>query len=197
MFFWIQDGRITPRPPSVREPRILSIDGTRRAHSVESQTEEGRESSGNRFPSRAQESYENSKKLESSVFFVHQIMTGPVFTLEENKTLGEARKELNTREIRHLPITDPSKKLIGFLSERDILQNLIKGSESIELRQVMIQPVLVCKPSSEIRLVAKTLIQERIGCMPVVDEELRPIGIVTRSDLLRLFTVYPELNIVA
>lgn len=197
MFFWIQDGRISPRPPIVREPRVLSIDRARKSHFVEAQTEERREISGNLFQSSAKSSYGSQNKRETSVFFIHEIMTEPVFSLDQNITLGQALKELKKREIRHLPITDPSKKLIGFLSERDILQNLLKENENIELKLVMIQPVLVCKPSSEIRLVAKTLIQERIGCMPVVDEDLRPVGIVTRSDLLRLLTVYPELNIFA
>lgn len=196
MFFWIHDGRITPNPPVVREPRVLSVGRLHKATPLDFEdTESNPGPNTNLFRTKPASAYAESQESGKSTFFVSDIMNSLVFSLESEDNIQKALKEMQKREIRHLPITNTKGKLIGFLSERDILEKRFLYNDDTELSKIMTKHVLACKPSAEIRQVAKTLIKERIGCMPIVDEEYKLLGIVTRSDLLRLLVEHPDLNI--
>ena len=49
----------------------------------------------------------------------------------------------------------------------------------------MTDQVLTAHPDTEIRTIARVMFEERIGAMPIVSEAGTPVGIITRSDILR------------
>jgi len=54
----------------------------------------------------------------------------------------------------------------------------------MKARDVMVYPVITAKPSSSVAEVAKTLLQQRISAVPIVDEKGRLVGIVSEGDLI-------------
>ena len=56
---------------------------------------------------------------------IEKVMTKNVVTVNENATFEEAKKILSLHGIRHLPVTDSEGKLVGLISVRKILNELI------------------------------------------------------------------------
>lgn len=55
----------------------------------------------------------------------------------------------------------------------------------MQARDVMTSPVITAKPTDTVAYVAKTLLEHRIGAVPIVDDEGKVVGIVSEGDLVR------------
>jgi acetoin utilization protein AcuB len=111
--------------------------------------------------------------------------------------LGEAMEMCSDKRIRHLLIVDDQKQLVGLVTDRD-LRCLISPrvgtiSENNSDRESLRRPVhlamvhepVVASPEKSLSEAAELMLANRVGCLPVVDEELHVIGIVTTTDLMR------------
>jgi acetoin utilization protein AcuB len=119
-------------------------------------------------------------------------MKKPVITLSPGTPLPEAWDLIQERRFRHVPVVNKEGKLIGILSDRSILKEVAPFNkrknhkfEEVTVEDIMSQPVLTAHPNTDINFIAKIFINERIGAMPVIDEDHKILGIITRSDILR------------
>ena len=123
-----------------------------------------------------------------------QIMSAGVVTVTADTTVAEAWDEFIRHKYRHMPVLHPdSGSLIGILSERDVLRaaGTPDHTPSADLRSqaiagIMTTPVYSARPTTTIRDIAKVLFAEHIGAMVITDEDQSLVGIVTRSDILRV-----------
>jgi CBS domain-containing protein len=114
-----------------------------------------------------------------------QIMVSPVLTLRQDAPLGEARRMFREHRFRHIPILSADDKLVGILSDRDLLAHANDPAQASI--QPLINPrVLVATPETEIREIAGILFEQHIGAMPIINSSETLVGIVTRSDILRV-----------
>ena len=60
---------------------------------------------------------------DSDLVTAKDIMTKHIITVKKDTTLVEAVKLMKDNNIRHLPIIDEDKKLVNFISHRDIISN--------------------------------------------------------------------------
>ena len=60
---------------------------------------------------------------DSDLVTAKDIMTKHIITVKKNTTLVEAVKLMKENNIRHLPIIDEDKKLVNFISQRDIMSD--------------------------------------------------------------------------
>lgn len=60
---------------------------------------------------------------DSDLVTAKDIMTKNIITVKKDTTLGEAVKLMKVSNIRHLPIIDEDKKIVNFISHRDIMSN--------------------------------------------------------------------------
>lgn len=120
---------------------------------------------------------------------VRQIMSSSVITLSSGLPLSAAEDLFAQRRFRHIPIVDSDGKPEGIVSDRDILRIRAAIKQGAHERRVvgeiMSKNVLTVTPDTPIRDAARVLIEEHIGCLPVVDSNNRIVGMVTRSDILR------------
>lgn len=70
----------------------------------------------------------------------------------------------------------------------------------MKAKEIMIQPVVVVREDTTLEEVARTMLEHRIGCVPVVDREGRLRGIITESDFIGRergvpFSVYRAPNV--
>jgi acetoin utilization protein AcuB len=96
-----------------------------------------------------------------------------------------------------LLVLDQHKKLSGIVSDRDLLKALSPyvGSAAETTRdlatlnkrvhQIMTRHPITLHPRSEIAEAARVLLAHRISCIPVVDDEHKPVGIVSWRDVLK------------
>lgn len=115
---------------------------------------------------------------------IRDVMAKPVVSLPVTATLGEARALVRARRFRHVPIVDAAFHVVGIVSDRDLMRDEALPEAAL-LRDHMATPVLTANPDAPLRDVARVMLRERVGAMPITDTEGRLVGIVTRTDLLR------------
>ncbi len=152
---------------------------------------------------------ENAASALSSVLAtVKDIMTEQVVCLEELDNLDKVMKVMQRGKFRHVPVVDKQKKLIGIISDRDVLRLLpyrkvqrrpqsevfradlfdVEPNEPVMNQQVyriMNRNVIHVQPSCDSHDVVKMLYENKISCVPVTDEDKNLLGIATVTDVMR------------
>jgi CBS domain-containing protein len=117
--------------------------------------------------------------------------------MSETDSVNDARKVMTERHIRHIPVTDDENRLIGLVTQRDILAATVTESEGREnntsdtgggdtrLSNIMIKSVSVVNKADSLRTAAMYMQSHKYGCMPVVSDG-RLAGIVTDSDFIAI-----------
>ena len=128
---------------------------------------------------------------------VSDLMTTDVVTLTEDETLAHAQRCMARGRIRHLPVVR-ERTLVGLITHRDLLAasfSIFAEVEASEQRRVfdtvrvveaMHRDVVAVPPDLPVSKAARILLENKYGCLPVVDEKQQLEGIVTEADFLRL-----------
>lgn len=142
----------------------------------------------------------SNNNMVEPIVHVYQIMSSPPKTTLPNTPLDSAWMMLQNLNIQQVIVTTEREKIIGILSERDILKhfniidNNIQLDKELLVENVVNQEFISTDSISDIRRVAKVLSRFHIDAMPVIKDE-RLVGIVTRGDILRGFATNPKLNL--
>ena len=123
-------------------------------------------------------------------FCVSALMTTALLTAEENDSCEEALIALEEEDFHHLPVTDGEGRLVGIVSDRDLLQN-----RAAKVGELMTKRVLTATLEADLQEVAQHLTEERVHCLVVVNEQLEPIGIVTSFDILTYLVKHPTFEL--
>lgn len=122
---------------------------------------------------------------------IEEIMSTEVYFLLPTNTVKDAIQIMREKQIRHLPIVDETKKVVGIITEHD-LKNILpqKIGDDLNLttyetplEKIMVKNPLIGHPLDFIEEVALTLYDAKISCLPIVSGG-KLIGIVTTTDLL-------------
>lgn len=128
------------------------------------------------------------------VLRVRDLMTAGVFAVGENDSLETVRDLLDQRGIRHAPVVGASGALVGIISQRDLPrftrldvppEEAARLERTLRAAEIMTRDVFTVEPEEDIRRAARTLLDHKIGCLPVV-EGGRLVGIITEADFVRL-----------
>ena len=131
------------------------------------------------------------------------IMTAQIVTVEMDDRLEVVKEIFDTKHFHHLLVIDEHKKLSGVLSDRDLLRALSPyvGSAAETARdlatlnkrvhQIMTRHPFTLRPHSGIAEAVNLLLKNRISCVPIVDDDFKPVGIVSWRDLLRALALAP------
>jgi acetoin utilization protein AcuB len=126
-----------------------------------------------------------------------KIMTARIVTVEMDDRLEVVKEIFDTMRFHHLLVVDEHKKLSGVLSDRDLLRALSPyvGSATETARdlatlnkrvhQIMTRRPITLRQESGIAEAVELLLKNRISCLPIVDDDFKPVGIVSWRDLLR------------
>jgi CBS domain-containing protein len=132
---------------------------------------------------------------------VADIMTAKVQTISPETSLGDAWGLMRRSRIRHLPVVDDIGRLIGLVTQRDLLgaapSVVGEADEPARLRRlgwlsahdVMETHLVVVTPNEPAASAGQRMLGAKIGCLPVVDDTGELAGIVTEEDFLRWATL--------
>jgi CBS domain-containing protein len=125
---------------------------------------------------------------------VRDIMTEHVVAIDPSGTVKEAVELLLRHSISGLPVIDAHNRLVGLVSEYDLLTNLITAEPtSNPVSHYMMHDVRTVAPEDNVLQVAERFLASRDHRYPVV-ENGRLIGIVSRRDVMRLIESVRDLN---
>lgn len=141
---------------------------------------------------------------------VEKIMTQPVTTVQADCSLSEAAHLLVTLKISGLPVVDKDNRLVGIITEADFLHelgmpsrhpdhNVWKALENMfshhvevrelegEVADLMVSKVITVSPQQTLHQALEVMKQHTIRRLVVCDEARHVVGLITRSDLVRVF----------
>jgi CBS domain-containing protein len=136
---------------------------------------------------------------------VGDVMTHTVATVERGAEFKDIVRALHERGVSALPVVDRSGRIVGIVSEADLLpkeefrdsdpdrhtqlQRLtdIAKAGSVTAGELMTSPALTVRANATLAQAARTMARAKVKRLPVVDDEDRLLGIVSRVDLLKVF----------
>jgi len=119
---------------------------------------------------------------------VKDICTREPWICPMDGTLADAARIMWDGDCGSVPVVDAAGKLVGMISDRDItLAALTKDRppRHVEVREVMTGKVPTCSGEDDVRLALRTMGEERVRRLPVVDRAGTITGILSVSDCIR------------
>ena len=134
---------------------------------------------------------------------VQDVMSVPVWTIAPHAGLKEAAARLRRAGCSALPVVDREGRVVGVLSEADLLVKAERPAPAaarsytgrLERRRwsgtvvahLMTSPAVVVRPDATLPDAARLMHRHGLKRLPVVDEPGRPVGMVSRGELLQVF----------
>ena len=137
---------------------------------------------------------------------VKDVMSTHVFAVREFASFKEIATRLREQRVSAFPVIDLDNKVIGMVSEADllpkealectvpgVLRSLGRSREQSRITAVtagdlMTKPPVTIGPDASVTHAARLMYNCRIKRLPVTDDDGRLIGIVTRSDVLSVYS---------
>jgi len=128
---------------------------------------------------------------------VADIMTRDPITISPDTNLLDCAKRMIKKHVGSLVIVE-KRRLVGFLSEKDILWALVKKSKEdlSRIRAIEISPrkIAVIKPTNTIKEAVEKMKKMKFEKLPVIDKN-ELVGMITIKDILNFNPeLYPELE---
>ena len=122
-----------------------------------------------------------------------EVMSSPVVTVQPDTQLKDVAATLIEHGINAAPVLDASDRLIGIVSEADLLSlepppgpgSVASWASRHTVREVMRQSVYTLTEHADAAAAARMMLRHNLKSVPVVAGD-RVVGIVARRDLLRL-----------
>lgn len=119
---------------------------------------------------------------------VKSIMAADPIAVRRSASIADAIAIMKDNSIRHLPVIDREKRLVGFLTLADLKQGLLPSLVAdVTLADLMIHEPFTAHVDDDVEDVARLIHKKKIGGMPVVDDEGKLAGVITVIDILGAF----------
>ena len=163
--------------------RVEEIDKDRR----DEQGQPGQQFGGQSDAEKHEKYLKASEKLykQRSVIVAGEIMNKKILPLHENLSIDEAWKLVKDHQIEHFPIVSSEGKLVGLLSEREILRKIEAKEGKKSLKEVVSKETLCAEESANLHDVIQVFFDENLEAVPVVDEDQKVLGILSKNELLQ------------
>jgi CBS-domain-containing membrane protein len=137
---------------------------------------------------------------------VRDVMTRRVISVREDASFKEMAEMLRRTRISAFPVIDTANRVIGVVSEADMLvkeavqatgTSIIAalrhvGEEGkatgVTAADLMTHPAITIGPDASVAEAARVMYDRRIKRLPVVDASRRLLGIISRADVLAVFS---------
>jgi acetoin utilization protein AcuB len=126
-------------------------------------------------------------------------MSSPAVTIATDTPFQDALNLMHQHRFRRLPVVDHTGRLVGIVSERDLLYASPSKATSlsiwelnyllakIRVADIMTVDVISVTPDTLIEEAALLMAENKIGGLPVVNEADRVVGVITETDVFKAF----------
>jgi CBS domain-containing protein len=124
-----------------------------------------------------------------------------VIVLNADDDVARAWRTLSENRIHQSPVLDAESRLMGLVSERNLLTALnvedgvLRDVLARRVRDVMTSPVVSAHPATDIRRIARVMLDYGVDGVPVVDADHALRGFISRSDMLRAVVAEPPVSL--
>lgn len=130
---------------------------------------------------------------------VGERMSKNLVTISRQTGVDDALRLMRDKNIRRLPVVDKQGKLVGIVSDKDLYLASPSPASSLDIfelryllarlsvEKIMSSPVITVQPDTPLEEAARIMADKKIGGLPVLDVDQNLVGIITESDLFKLF----------
>ncbi len=122
---------------------------------------------------------------------VEDYMSTPVVVVKPEDTLAYARNLMIRYRIGRLVVIDDAERPIGILTRSDMVRALSeyrsRTIDSLRVEEVMTKNPATVKASQPLRQAARVLLEKGVSGLPVVDEDGKLVGIITKTDIVKAY----------
>lgn len=134
------------------------------------------------------------------------LMSKKLITLAMDEPLSKAKDIFESQPFHHLLITDDEGLLAGIITDKDLYKHLsptIGTSQEThrdtslmqkKLHQIMERELITAKAEFSISEALLIFYDHNISCLPIVDKDKKPIGIITWRDILKVLALQYRKN---
>ncbi len=115
------------------------------------------------------------------------LMTKNVITIKKDISILELAKILYEHKISGVPVVDNQSKVVGVVTEKDILNVIFSGNiQNTNVGDIMTKNVIKFSPDTDIDKVALAISEHNIRRVIIVDKDDKVVGIVSRRDIIKM-----------
>ncbi len=159
--------------------------------------------SGDRNDQKALAKYKKMAKIEQedNIYHVEDIMTKDCLYIEKNRSLSEAYDLLKDYQISQIPVISENKKIDSMVSKKFILDMIVDDLDNPryvmekKLNDFFLPEVITTDPFSDIRRVAKVMIDFKLDAIPVVTQYGDLVGIVSKTDIIKALSSFTNFKL--
>jgi CBS domain-containing protein/anti-sigma regulatory factor (Ser/Thr protein kinase) len=113
-----------------------------------------------------------------------EIMSSNVVEISSEKKIAHAKELMKIKKISGIPVVDDKKQLVGIISIEDIIHALEFNKINDPIRKIMSTQVVTIHRDDSLAQVVDKFENYKYGRFPVVDDEKRVCGIISKEDIL-------------
>ena len=118
---------------------------------------------------------------------IKSFMVSDPITIQEETSIQDAIRLMKENRIRHLPVVDRKKRLVGWVTLSDLKQGLMPSMlGDVSLSDLINRDPFTVSPDDDVEVAARLIYQHKISGMPVVNDG-KLAGLITETDLFRVF----------
>ena len=117
---------------------------------------------------------------------VDDLMMEKIAKIKEGSDVVEAAKLMLDKNVTHIPVVSDDDKLIGIVTSWDLSKSIATGTN--RLKDIMTKNVEYCHADDAIEEIARKMRKLDISCLPVVDEDMKVLGLITTDQISNLLS---------
>ncbi|MEU2508981.1 CBS domain-containing protein [Streptomyces sp. NPDC007863] len=118
---------------------------------------------------------------------VAELMTPTAVSVGRQTTFKEIARLLDEFDITAVCVVDEENRPLGVVSEADLVRHRVVGSGPDTAGALMSSPAVVARPDWSVVRAARVMDRAGVKRLPVTGDDGRLVGVLSRSDLVRLF----------
>lgn len=117
---------------------------------------------------------------------VSQYMTRPVLTVTPKTPFRQAFDLMQSRGFHHLPIVE-NDRVVGVIAKSDLLLAAANfGSAEVTVEEITRGAPVCVTETAELMHAVRLLLKHHIGCLPVLNDREKLVGIITETDIFKI-----------
>lgn len=147
--------------------------------------------------------YKKMANMDTSdiVYHVQDIMTSQCIDIDINDKVQNAYDILKEYQVSQIPIVSEGKKIMGLINKKMILNLIVDDLDNAKnildrkLDDLYLPEIITTDPITDIRRVAKVMIDFKLDAIPVVNDQDILVGIVSKTDIIKAVSHIPKLQL--
>jgi len=116
-----------------------------------------------------------------------EVMTADPACCETTDSIVRVAQVMKTKDVGAVPVLEPpSQRLVGMVTDRDIVVKGLAGGRSIEnatVKEVMTTDVVTCREDDDVSQALSRMAERKVRRLPVVDRNGQVCGIIAQADI--------------